>query len=1383
SGRVKANANPTEFLEMTDSYIKSSYGAKIDFERDSKGRIVAAVDQDGNKVLYGYDSNGDLVSFTDKLGNVTKFEYNSTRKHYLDKVIDPLNRSVIKNEYDALGRLSKVFDANGNPISISYDPINQIQSVTNALGYSTTHEYDDRGNTIQTLDALGGIERFEYDSKNNVTKSVNLLGGVTSYVYNYDGSGGYTVTETDPLGFTVTRKIDSQGREISSIDAFGNVQTSTFSNNFAKYVDVRGNVYELNGTSGSAKLNGVEGYRTSLVNGQLATVTDANGVATNYTYDSAGRPTEAKQTVTDIYGNKTEVITKTEYDLNGNATKLISPDGRFTQITYNAAGLATRVENQNGQYEAYEYDGANKLTSRRYTDGTVETYIYDAAGNLTSIITNGNTASKITIVRDALGREKEVVFADGTKNTATYDAAGNPLEIHYSDGSFEKYTYDVNSNVLSYEDQNGKKLKYTYRVDGSVDMFTDPNGGVYKYYYNSLGDLTELVLPDGTIQKSASSESKSLTLGTPVKVSDSNGNGYSFEIDKTNQITGIVDSNGNRHSYKYDELGRIISETSFASRTTNYEYDIRNRRTARVLSNGQKEEFTYNSNDQVTSYKDTSGNSINYEYDGNGNLIKSSLPDTSTVVYAYYDNGLVKSITNNSGTQSYEYDSDGNLTKFTDLNGNVINYSYDLVDRKFSVSSISGTTTYSFNTDGNLIGVNDAKTGNVTYTYDTNGLLKTKSLPNGVVETYGWDNRGLLATLVQVKGNETIASYIYSRDNFGNISRIDENVGLNSERHIEYQYDNLNRLSLEKISQNGDIRTISYRYDGEGNLLNRNDSQDGLTVYTYGTSGVTNGLLLSKDVNGVISSYSYDSNGNRIKEVSSLGIKEYNWDALKRLSGLKVEDSSGNVLHSYIYTYDAQGNRISETVDGVTTQFVLDYNLPYAQVREAIQGQQVSAYYVSDGSASPLAQANSSNTTFYLGDRQDSTRVKVDGSGAITDRYSYDAYGRIISGNVSTTEDYLFAGESYNPTTGLQYLRFRYRDVDTNSFISRDVVEGDLYDPLSRNQYLYAKANPVTYTDPTGLYSLAEFAATRQIQDILNNLKTANYINKLEELTTKIEGFVTALWIAGVGIELLSDYLQNWPFGGGGAVGNLLGGASGQKSGLPIGSVLQGFKPPKTPKQTIKKIEYGWGPGLSVIKDKDSIAAVGLSPAFSGFYGVERNDEKKADPTNNPTNAGSISGNKFKITIGAALKINALEIEKSSLDFKVGLAYSRELVLYEKKYGGTQGTATLEITAAKITFGVETKYGTSASTSTKLSVGAEWNIFFGLTLGEVFATYTGGPGSSFSSGAAFKYKINVFQIGLKALSKNDKKKGFSSTGGVYLKFLGGGGDVIGNTNL
>jgi RHS repeat-associated protein len=908
------------------------------------------------------------------------------------------------------------------------------------------------------------------------------------------------------------------------------------------------------------------------------------------------------------------------------------------------------------------------------------------------------------------------------------------------------------------------------------------------------------VLPDGTVQKSASSESKPLTLGTPVKVSDSNGNGYSFEIDKTNQITGIVDSNGNRHSYKYDELGRIISETSFASRTTNYEYDIRNRRTARVLSNGQKEELTYNSNDQVTSYKDTSGNSINYEYDGNGNLIKSSLPDTSTVVYAYYDNGLVKSITNNSGTQSYEYDSDGNLTKFTDLNGNVINYSYDLVDRKFSVSSISGTTTYSFNTDGNLVGVNDAKTGNVTYAYDTNGLLKTKSLPNGVVETYSWDDRGLLASLVQVKGSETIASYIYSRDNFGNVSRIDENVGLNSERHIEYQYDNLNRLSLEKISQNGDIRTISYRYDGEGNLLNRNDSQDGLTVYTYGTSGVTNGLLLSKDVNGVISSYSYDSNGNRIKEVSSLGIKEYNWDVLKRLSGLKVEDSNGNILHSYTYTYDAQGNRLSETVDGVTTQFLLDYSLPYVQVREAIQGQQVSAYYVSDGSASPLAQANSSNTTFYLGDRQDSTRVKVDGSGAITDRYSYDAYGRIISGNVSTTEDYLFAGESYNPTTGLQYLRFRYRDVDTNSFISRDVVEGDLYDPLSRNQYLYARANPVTYTDPSGLMFLTEFAAGEKIKDIFNSIKTADNLQKFDELKTKIEGFVTALWIAGVMFELLSDYLQSWPFA---VAANVFGGAGGQKSGLPVATILRGFKPPKTTdKQALKKIEWGWSPGIALIKEEDikSLGVAGASVAYSGFWAAEKNNDKKGTDKNGKETANNFEGNsgdKVKFTYGAVFKYNAklspitaIEYSKQSLDFKFGTSFSKEIVLYEKKFeAGIEKGAKVEVTVAKMVIGIEQKFSFSVpllSSAPKTSAGTDFNVFFGLTLGEVFTTYPGqkvGQETSSSPGAAFKYKVNLFQVGYKMSNKYNSQTGqFDGTDGIYVKFGGGGGDVYGDTD-
>ncbi|MCA6555209.1 MAG: putative Ig domain-containing protein, partial [Pseudanabaena sp. M114S2SP2A07QC] len=186
-GRVTANASPTEFLEMTDSYIKSSYGAKIDFERDSKGRIVAAIDQDGNKVLYSYDKNGDLVSFSDKLGNVTKFEYNSTRKHYLDKVIDPLNRSVIKNEYDALGRLTKVFDAAGNAINMTFDPENQIQVVTNPLGYSTTYEYDDRGNTVQEVYADGGIVKKQYDSRGNVTSLTDQLGYTTKFYYDSTG--------------------------------------------------------------------------------------------------------------------------------------------------------------------------------------------------------------------------------------------------------------------------------------------------------------------------------------------------------------------------------------------------------------------------------------------------------------------------------------------------------------------------------------------------------------------------------------------------------------------------------------------------------------------------------------------------------------------------------------------------------------------------------------------------------------------------------------------------------------------------------------------------------------------------------------------------------------------------------------------------------------------------------------------------------------------------------------------------------------------------------------------------------------------------------------------------------------------------------------------
>jgi len=91
--------------------------------------------------------------------------------------------------------------------------------------------------------------------------------------------------------------------------------------------------------------------------------------------------------------------------------------------------------------------------------------------------------------------------------------------------------------------------------------------------------------------------------------------------------------------------------------------------------------------------------------------------------------------------------------------------------------------------------------------------------------------------------------------------------------------------------------------------------------------------------------------------------------------------------------------------------------------------------------------------------------------------YDYDAFGNLIHSTGSTPNNYLFAGEQFDPDLGLYYNRARYLNVSTGRFWSMDTFEGRSDDPLSLHKYLYVGASPVNRIDPKGKDFLESIAA------------------------------------------------------------------------------------------------------------------------------------------------------------------------------------------------------------------------------------------------------------------------------------------------------------------
>ncbi len=154
---------------------------------------------------------------------------------------------------------------------------------------------------------------------------------------------------------------------------------------------------------------------------------------------------------------------------------------------------------------------------------------------------------------------------------------------------------------------------------------------------------------------------------------------------------------------------------------------------------------------------------------------------------------------------------------------------------------------------------------------------------------------------------------------------------------------------------------------------------------------------------------------------------------------------------------------MAETVGGVTTNYLVDTNnlTGYAQVVEELQSSNVVRTY--SYGLERISETQSINSTamtsFYGYDGHGSVRQLFSSTEAITDTYDYDAFGNLIASTGTTPNNYLFAGERFDPALGLYCNRARYLNTNTGRFWTSDPFEGAGPSETILHKYLYGPFN------------------------------------------------------------------------------------------------------------------------------------------------------------------------------------------------------------------------------------------------------------------------------------------------------------------------------------
>ena len=420
--------------------------------------------------------------------------------------------------------------------------------------------------------------------------------------------------------------------------------------------------------------------------------------------------------------------------------------------------------------------------------------------------------------------------------------------------------------------------------------------------------------------------------GATVSVLDPNEVGWdagtalgTFDgYDARNRLTDRIDTNGDTSSSVYDKNNNVVLTTDAKSQTDTCRFDARDRKYScidRVLSDTR---LRYDQNSNLTMQKDGEDQQTEYMYDERNLKVLSQFPDH--VVGQNPGDA-------NYGITTCTYDAAKRKFRYEDQLGDTKTHIYDMADRlkqrdyRLRVNSPSGTIA-----DSDVMTYDDASrvltavsgrySNTVTLTYDDANRKATEKLTIlsknfKVTSTYDAANR---RTLLKYPDNSTVTRTYTDRNQLEDMHYDSDGAGAGAAIHVEHRvYDNGRRLTQcdQNLTGAGGTAITSTTKTYRGNV---GDPGDNLTETINITStNAGNPLVTSFD-------YSYDANKNKLKETIGGVMQPYGfgtttaaaYDAEDRVTGWNRDDA----LKTQAWTLSKVGdwNAFNDTILGNETR-------------------------------------------------------------------------------------------------------------------------------------------------------------------------------------------------------------------------------------------------------------------------------------------------------------------------------------------------------------------------------------------------------------------------------------------------------------------------------